>query len=103
MVKIQYESPEGASVRIGTDLTVAYNTLEVAGQAQHGIVYVWLTMPDGRTLSLFVNRERGLVVADIGEKSGDCGTEFVRRTIPPPLTPSEKRRIARWNSIEEAS
>lgn len=93
-IKTVCETPEGGTAEIGKDLTVSYKVVSVADEPAMDIAYVWMKMPDGRRLEVFINRESGLVVCDIQEKRGLCGNEFVRRTIPPPLSKSTKRKLA---------
>jgi len=40
-----------------------------------------LKMKDGRTVSLFVNRENNLLVGDVIDKNEKGGYEFLRRTL----------------------
>lgn len=51
------------------------------------------TLPDGRTLSFFLNATTGLVVVDAVEKDERYGNEFVRVHIPPPLATRTKRKL----------
>ena len=56
--------------------------------------HFFLDLPKGRSLSLFVNTESGLIVGDVHPKKGDWGFEFLRRIFAeitlPPKPPSAK-------------
>lgn len=95
MIKVNCDTPVGGSVTIGDHVTVSYRVVAVGESGPMDIFYAWVKMPDGRRLSLFVNRETGLVVADIDEKKYPGGTEFVRSTVPPPLTVAQKRALSK--------
>ena len=56
---------------------------------------------DGRQLNLFVNRETNLVVVDVLE-GRSFGNEFIRRSVPAPMTAADKRRLTRAIKRQEA-
>jgi hypothetical protein len=93
-VKIVCESSGGGTAELGPDVTVSYKVASVADLPAPELFHAWIKLTDGRTLSLFVNRETGLVVADAHEKRGPYGSEFIRRTVPPPLSKSDRRKLA---------
>jgi hypothetical protein len=46
--------------------------------SEHEIFYAGVKLPSGRTVQLFVNRETGLVVVDVGNQGGTGGNEILR-------------------------
>ena len=42
------------------------------------LLYSWITLPSGKQVQFFVNRESGLVVVDIVNKKGTGGNEVLR-------------------------
>lgn len=41
----------------------------------------YVTLPDGREVSLFVNKATGLVVVDVVDADEDGGLEILRQTV----------------------
>ena len=46
-----------------------------------GIMYSGVTLPDGRAVQFFCNRETGLIVVDVIDKNKKGGREILRRTL----------------------
>ena len=45
------------------------------------IIHVWIDLPDGRTVSTFVNRGTNLVVLDIVDADSKGGVEVYRKEV----------------------
>jgi len=58
----------------------SYAVAGVGGQEPQELMYAGLTLPDGRAVQLFVNRETGLIVVDLIAKNGKGGVELLRKT-----------------------
>jgi hypothetical protein len=106
------EVPRRAVLDDGTEVTILYrpgfdlyrtpgspaNFGGVAEKSLEVCNHFSLDLPKGRSLSLFVNTESGLIVGDVHPKKGNWGFEFLRQrfaAIPtPPKAPSPKRLAA---------
>lgn len=88
MVKVEAKPKSGGCVVLNAKHKVRVSY----GMTAAGLLYVWVRLKDGRTLSLFVNRETGLVVGDVTEGK-NCGNEFIRRNAPPPLSADERAAL----------
>lgn len=78
MLTIKCESDKGGCVEFGPNVTASYAVASVGDLPTPEILYVWVTMPDGHQVQLFVNRESGLVVVDYCHKNGKGGNELFR-------------------------
>ena len=58
----------------------SYAVAGVGGIEPSELFYAGLKLPDGRGVSLFVNRESGLIVIDVVDKDGKGGVEVLRYT-----------------------
>ena len=76
MISIKCENDVGGCVGIGKEVTCSY------GVTSPGLLYTWVKLPNGKTVSLFVNVETNLVVLDICNKDGQTGTEVYRANVP---------------------
>lgn len=56
-----------------------------------GIRHFRTTLEDGREVTLFVNRQTGLIVVDVIELDGDHGTEVCRTTAPKQWSPGKDK------------
>lgn len=59
------------------------------------------TLQDGRLLLVTLDRDENRLVADVVEKSGRWGNEFVRCRIPPAFTREDKRAFRRLLAKEK--
>lgn len=100
-VKIVCKSDGGGTAELGPDVTVSYKVCTVGDLPVPELFHAWIKLRDGRTLSLFVNRENGLVVADVQEKRGPYGNEFIRRMVPSPISRADRRKLAAMKVEED--
>lgn len=89
-MKIQCQTRKGGSVQLnkGHGVWASYAVAGVADQPPPEILYSGATLPNGRTVQFFVNRESGLVVVDIMGPDAKGGNEVLRInantvTMPP--------------------
>jgi hypothetical protein len=82
-VKIRAKSPKGGAVVFNQkhNAWASYAVASVADFPPPELLYAGVTLPDGRLVTVFVNRETGLIVVDVVDKTGNSGTEVFRRTI----------------------
>lgn len=76
MVKVNCETEQGGAVEFNKD-----HGAWASYGVHDGLLYAGVKLNDGRTVQLFVNRETGLVVADVLEKRGLSGYEILRKTV----------------------
>ena len=76
-------SKKGGAVKLSEPHGVwaSYAVAGVPGTEPSELFYAGLKLPDGRGISLFVNRENGLVVVDVVDKDGEGGVEVFRRMV----------------------
>lgn len=82
-VTILCESDKGGAVDLSRyhKVWASYAVASVGSQPAPEILYAGVGLPDGRSISLFVNRETGLVVVGVVDKSGRSGCEILRRNV----------------------
>lgn len=82
-VKVNCETPKGGSVEFGKkrEVWASYAVAGVADLPRQELFYAGVNLPGGKSVSLFVNRENGLVVVDIVNKGGKSGTEVLRKQV----------------------
>lgn len=76
MVKVNSQTEQGGAVEFNKD-----HGAWASYGVHNGLLYAGVKLSDGRTVQLFVNRESGLVVADVIGKSGKAGREILRETV----------------------
>ena len=79
-MKIQCTSRKGGSVQLNRQHAVwaSYAVAGVAGLPPPECLYSGATLPNGRQVQFFLNRETGLVVVDIMDPSRRGGNEVLR-------------------------
>ena len=79
-MKIQCTTKNGGSVQInqGHGVWASYAVAGVADLPTPEILYAGATLPNGRLVQFFLNRETGLVVVDIMDPNGRRGNEVLR-------------------------
>ena len=79
-MKIQCRTMKGGSVQLnkGHGVWASYAVAGVGDLPRPEILYAGVTMPNGRQVQFFANRESGLVVVDIMAPSNRCGNEVLR-------------------------
>ena len=79
-MKIQCTSRKGGSVQLNRQHAVwaSYAVAGVADQPPPEILYSGATLPNGRHVQFFLNRETGLVVVDIMTPDAKGGNEVLR-------------------------
>lgn len=90
MIRKIATSRKGGSVALGKDVRVSYSIADMHDE----LLYVWVTLKDGRDMQVFFNRETNLLVVDVNEGTR-FGTELVRRNLPPAMTSEERSDLAR--------
>jgi hypothetical protein len=90
-VEITCESPKGGAAKLGKDVTVSYAVASVAEYPASELFYAWVKLPNGKTVSLFVNRETGLVVVDVVRKDERGGNEILRTTVDRVVMPTKRQ------------
>lgn len=90
MIKINSNTMDCCSVELHTKHRVsAHYSINKHEDVKIPTLNVVAGMRDGRTLSIFFNRESGLFVADIIAKHNKGGNEFVRVNLNTIKTPTE--------------
>lgn len=93
-MKINATSEKGGSVTLNEDCNAwaSYSVHEM----HDNLFYAGITMKDGHSIQLFVNRESGLVVLDYRHKNDKGGNELLRKTLNPTsmLAHCERKRKA---------
>lgn len=56
----------------------SYAVSRVGGKPAPEILYAGATLPDGRPVQFFLNRETGLIVVDVIDRDGNGGKELLR-------------------------
>ena len=90
MMKIQCTTEKGGSVQLnkGHGVWASYAVTGVADLPRREILFAGITLPNGRQVQFFANRETGLVVVDI-VTAGQCGGNEVLRldanAVPMPI------------------
>ena len=82
-VLVTANSKKGGAVTLNEQHGV-WASYAVAGVFSHDpqeLFYAGIKLPDGRGISLFVNRENGLIVVDVVDKDGEGGVEVFRRMV----------------------
>jgi hypothetical protein len=85
-VTITCETEKGGAVSLnkGHGVWASYAVATAGDLPPPETLHVGITLRCGRTVSLFVNRETGLVVVDTSASKGDAGgTELLRTTLTP--------------------
>ena len=79
-MKIQCKTRKGGSVRLNSKHGVwaSYAVAGVANLPRPELLYAGATLPGGRKVEFFLNRESGLVVVDIVAAHERCGNEVLR-------------------------
>jgi hypothetical protein len=79
-MKVQCRTKKGGSVQLSKSHGVwaSYAVAGVADLPRPEILYAGMTLPNGRQVQFFANRESGLVVVDI-MTAGQCGGNEVLR------------------------
>jgi hypothetical protein len=79
-MKVQCETEKGGSVQLNNDHGVwaSYAVAGVAGLPPPEILYAGVTLPNGRQVQFFLNRESGLVVVDVVAPHNRGGNEVLR-------------------------
>jgi hypothetical protein len=82
MVKVNCETAKGGAVELNKDHGVwaSYAVARVGAIPPSEIFYAGIKLPDGKSVSLFVNRETGLIVVDVINRKGTGGNEVLRCT-----------------------
>lgn len=79
-MKIQCTTKKGGSVQLnkGHGVWASYAVAGVADLPRPEILYAGVTLPNGRHVQFFANRESGLVVVDIMRAGMSGGNEVLR-------------------------
>ena len=79
-MKIQCRTKKGGSVQLnaGHGVWASYAVAGVADSPVPEVMYSGATLPNGRQVQFFVNRESGLVVVDVMTPDGRGGNEVLR-------------------------
>lgn len=72
---VTHVSNKGGSVTLNEKHGVSCS---YAVESESELLHTWITLPNGRQVQFFVNRETGLVVVDIINKKGTGGNEICR-------------------------
>lgn len=80
---VNCETLKGGSVNFNEEhhCWASYAVATVGSVAPPEILYAGLTLPDGRAVQFFCNRESGLVVVEVIDKNGKGGTELLRKVL----------------------
>lgn len=82
-VTVKCETAKGGAVELnkahGAWASYAVATAGDAPPAE--LFYAGVKLPGGRAVQLFVNRETGLVVVEVADKTGLSGTELLRTVV----------------------
>lgn len=83
-VKVNCETPKGGSVEFGKrrEVWASYAVAGVVDMPRPELFYAGVKLSGGKSVSLFVNRETGLVVVDVVNRGGKSGTEVLRQVVP---------------------
>ena len=90
-VNITCETSKGGCAKLGKDVTVSYAVASVADLPASEILYVWVKLPSGKTVQLFVNRETGLIVIDVVRKDERGGNEILQTKVDAVRMPTAKQ------------
>ncbi len=79
-IEVELITPKGGVVCMNQEhgVRVSYAVATVDALAPQELLYVWMKLPSGRSVQLFVNRESGLIVVDVVDKRGVRGNEVLR-------------------------
>lgn len=82
-VKVNCETDKGGAVEFGgsRDVWASYAVATAGDLPPRELFYAGIKLHCGRTVSLFVNRETGLVTVDVPNKKGAGGVETYRAVI----------------------
>jgi hypothetical protein len=82
-MKINCETAKGGAVELNKKHGVwaSYAVATVGDTPAPEIMYAGITLPSGKSIQFFVNRETGLVVLDVVNKGGKSGVELIRRKV----------------------
>jgi len=82
-MKINAVTAKGGAVEINKSHGVwaSYAVGSVGTQPPAEILYAGVKLKSGKTIQFFVNRETGLVVLDLINKSETGGVELLRKTL----------------------
>lgn len=64
-----------------THAVSAVRTSHAKYEAESPCRYAWIDLPDGRTVSLFVNIDTALIVVDVVDANEKGGIEILRRNV----------------------
>ena len=95
-MKIQCRTKKGGCVRLNAKHGVwaSYAVASVADFPPPEILYAGVTLPNGRQIQFFANRESGLVVVDIMAPNGKGGNEVLRLNANAVALPSARECAA---------
>ena len=79
-MRIQCTTKKGGSVQLNKQHGVwaSYAAAGVADRQPPEILYAGVTLPNGRQVQFFLNRESGLIVVDVMTPDGRGGNEILR-------------------------
>lgn len=82
-MQVTCETKKGGAVVINKKqgVSVSYAVATVGDSEPSEILYVWVTLHDGRRIQFFFNRETNLAVLDVINKRGTGGIEVLRMTV----------------------
>ena len=91
-MRIQCRTKKGGCVRLNMKHGVwaSYAVASVADFPPPEILYAGVTLPNGRQIQFFANRESGLIVVDIVAPNSRCGNEVLRLNANAVGLPSER-------------
>jgi len=104
-MKVLVKTGLGGSVELNAEhgVTVSYGVANVGFSKPAECLYVYMTMPNGRKVQLFLNRQTGLLVVDAVRADEQGGNECVRMNINAVKLPSKKEiDYAASKQVEEA-
>lgn len=96
-MKIQCTTKIGGSVRLNAKHGVwaSYAVASVADLPPPEILYAGMTLPNGRQVQFFANRESGLIVVDVVAPEGHGGNEVLRLNANAVPLPGKSVRVTR--------
>lgn len=82
-VKVTAETKEGGAVILNKKRHVwaSYAVASVGDMPPSDIMCAGATLPDGRAVQFFLNRETNLIVVDVIDAKGKGGNEIFRRKV----------------------
>ena len=85
MVTVQCETEKGGACQLAKKedggAWASFAVATVGSAPPPEIMYAGITAKNGRAVQFFFNRETGLLVVDVVDKSGKSGREVVRMTV----------------------